>query len=408
MPDKNFMMNGAARFANLANWPNAEPIMFCLATELIPELCGIPYDYFFRDDPVACAEATLLVQEYLGMDVLLGNLDLYNFESESIGAKVRFYPDHCPDLDRSDYFVKGPEDLEKIKFRGLESGRYPFLLKFLEAYKKYTGVDTFPAQCAPWTMACNLYGVDNLVMETIEDPEFVVEFLNKIVDDLHIPLFRALAEVCPGFHTMAFGDAFASIPVVTVDIVKKFIKPNLQRLKDNLGIPGIKLQDTAFFGVSLLSGQDLQDYNDFIVWANDQYFCCDPDTPIMTPQVAREIANSYGVPLQLGLSAAQVEFGSIEETVAIIKNYILEGKKGPTPLFFFFNNLTPFTSEEKLLCATAAVRTFGAPGADENTEFVKPEIISFVDFLREKIKDNPAGYTFDFLKKSKYAYLLNE
>lgn len=157
----------AATFENLANWPNADVPSMALVTGLIPELCGVLYDYVLRDDPVAMAETTLLVQEYLDVDTIIANLDIYNFEAEAMGAEVKFYPDHCADIVRGHYFIKGREDLGKIRFGGLDMGRFPYLIKYCEAYKKYTGADTFPMFSAPWTLAGNLYGVDNLVLDTV-------------------------------------------------------------------------------------------------------------------------------------------------------------------------------------------------------------------------------------------------
>lgn len=403
--EKNFLSYSAATFENLANWPDADIPLMALVTELIPELCKVPYDYLLRDDPAAMVECTLLTQEYLNLDTIVANLDVYNFEAEAMGAKLRFYPDHCSDIDRSEYFIKGPEDLDKIKFKGLDTGRFPYLLRYCDAYKKYTGADTFPMFSAPWTLAGNLYGVDNLVMDTMEDPEFVTEFLNRIVDDFHVPMFRALAEVLPGFHQVSLADAFASIPVVTPEIIKKFIRPSLERLMDKLNMPGITMQDTAFFGTAQLSGEARKEYEEFIIWSNDMFFCIDPDLTELTPEYARRIATEHMVPLMAGIAAKQVEFGTIEETVEIIKNFVVKGKQGPTPLFFFFNNLSPKTCIDKLLAATKAVRIYGAPGADENTPYELPEIITFEDFLKKKMENNPAGYTFEWLEKSGYSYL---
>lgn len=98
--EKNFLSYSAATFENLVNWPDADIPSMALITELIPELCGVPYDYVLRDSPEAMAETTLLVQEFLDVDTIIANLDIYNFEAEAMGAKIRFYPDHCVDIDR--------------------------------------------------------------------------------------------------------------------------------------------------------------------------------------------------------------------------------------------------------------------------------------------------------------------
>ena len=66
------------------------------------------------------AECTLLVQEYLDIDLIIANLDIYNFEAEAMGAELKFYPDHCSDIVRSNYLIKDEKDFDKIKFKGLD------------------------------------------------------------------------------------------------------------------------------------------------------------------------------------------------------------------------------------------------------------------------------------------------
>lgn len=406
---RKFMNKVVEREQSLENWPDAEPLLEALVTELIPELCGLPYDFLQREDPVAMAECTLLVQEFLDLDDVSGNLDIYNFEAEAMGAEIKFYPDHCADIVRGNYLIKSDKDLDKIRFRGLDTGRFPYLIQYCKAYKKYTGRNIFPTFSAPWTLAGNLYGIDNLVLDTLEKPEFVTELLNRIVDDFHAPMFHALAKVLPGFEVMSLADAFASIPMVTPEIIKGFIRPSLEREVEKLDMPEVALMDTAFYGTAQLSGPARKEYEDFIIWANnDVFFCIDPDLSALSTEYARQVATQHNVPLLAGISAKQVEFGTIQETVSRIKDIVLKGKNGPTPLIFFFNNLTPKTTADKLLAATKAVRVYGRPGADENTPFEITENVSFKNFLKTKIRDNLENYHFEWIKKSKLYPLLKE
>ena len=404
-PKMNFALKALLNLVGLAQWPNAKVANTALVTEFIPELCKVPYDYLFRDDPVAMAECTLLVHEYLGLDLLTANMDVYNFEGEAMGAKLRFYPDHCPDFDRSEYFIQGPEDLEKIKYTGLTAGRFPYLIEYSKAYKGYTGLDTFPIFSAPWTLAANLYGLDNLVMDCYEDPEFVEAFLNKIVDDFHVPMFKELTQVIPGMREVALVDAMVTIPMVDIGIVEKFIRPSLERLMAKLEMPGLPLLDTAFFGSGLLNEADRARFEDFVIWANGRFFCSDPDAAILGVEYARQRATECLLPLQTGIDAKVIEFGTPEEIVERIKHYVLVGKNGPTPCVFFHNNISPKAPIENVMTAMQAVEVYGAPGADENTPWVAPEYLPFEEFLKEKMANNELGYTFHWLKKSGYAHL---
>ena len=116
-----FLLEHMLRFDGLDNWPSEVPVM-SQVNEFIPFICQVPFDYLFRDDPAAMAECTLLVQEYLDLDELFGNLDIYNFEGESIGAAMGFYADHVPDFDRNNYLIRGEADLDLVYDPDAEDG----------------------------------------------------------------------------------------------------------------------------------------------------------------------------------------------------------------------------------------------------------------------------------------------
>lgn len=400
-----FLAKRMGNFANLANWPNANVLNTALVTEYIPEMCKVPYDLLFRDDPRAMAECTLLIWEYLRLDLLTANMDVYNFEAEAMGAKINFYKNHCPDFDRDTYFIQGDEDLDKIKYTGLKSGRFPYLIEYSRVFKQYTGVDTFPVFSAPWTLAGNLYGLDNLIVDTVTNPDFVHELLRRIVDNFHVPMYKELSSVIPGMTEVALVDAFATIPMVTVSIVDTFIRPYLERLMEKLNMPGMPLLDTAFFGSSLLSEDDRRKFEEFVIFANGRFFCSDPDAAVLTPEYARARATECLLPLQTGVDAKVLQFGTVDEVIDRVRHYVLAGKNGPTPCVFFFNNIAPNVPLENVQAAINTVEIYGAPGADANTPYTEPEFLTFEDFLRRKIADNSEGYTFDWLKQSGYAYL---
>ena len=402
----NFMVPHLMNLGGLANWPNTNVLRTALVTELIPELCRMPYDYLFRDDPKALTECTLLVWEYLDLDILTANLDVYDFEAEAMGAKISFFEKNCPDIDRTEYFIKGREDFDKIKYPGLSAGRFPFLLKVNEYQLQYVQFPAFPVLSAPWTLAGNLYGIDNLIVACIEDPDFVHDFLNKLDDDFLIPLWNDIIDAFPGIDAMSLVDAYVTAPMVTVDIIDEFIRPSLERLLEGTG-HRIPLLDTAFFGQSLLNEEDRKRFEEFVMWSNGRFFCSDPDVAVLTPEYARKRADEVLLPLQTGVDATLTEFGTKEEIVERIKHYTLAGKNGLTPCIFFFNNFTPGTSEINLQTAIQALRIYGAPGADENTPYVDPEFISFGDFLKKKLENNVEGYSFDWLEKSGWKELLN-
>ena len=89
-----FLIPHLQKLMSLSNWPNAAVPIMSQINEYIPWIARVPFDYLYRDDPVGMAECTLLLQEYIGVDDLGSNLDMYNFEAESMGAEISFYADH--------------------------------------------------------------------------------------------------------------------------------------------------------------------------------------------------------------------------------------------------------------------------------------------------------------------------
>jgi hypothetical protein len=84
---RSFVFPRLMNLMGLANWPAPVPTI-AMVNEFIPDICKVPYYYLFRDDATAMAECSLLVWEYTNLDSIAGNLDIYNFESESIGAEL--------------------------------------------------------------------------------------------------------------------------------------------------------------------------------------------------------------------------------------------------------------------------------------------------------------------------------
>jgi len=375
------------------------------ANEFVPELCKVPYDYLFRDDPVSMAECALLAQEYTGLDLLVANLDIYNFEAESAGAKMLFYKDHIPDVDRSNLLIKEKADLEKIKFRGLDSGRYRYLIAHQNAYTEYCGKPAFPFICAPFSLASNLYGIDNLLVSIMTEPVFAHELLRRVVEDLLIPAIRALCASLNWSGKITLADAYASAPMISPEIAEEYVERYTELLNRELAIPGVKASSGGYWGVAELKGEDINRFLDFKIRVGGSLSVTDPDLSSAGPRFFREYATEKNVDLKFGISSQFLQSANVPDIVERVREYILVGKDGPTPLALSINSICPLTPLENLHAAIEAVRTYGAPCAIYNKEFVMTEKRSFEEFLKEKIENNISGYRFKWLETSLYKSL---
>lgn len=409
--NKSFLWERVGHLGGLANWPNTTMPITGLVTEFIPELCKIPYDLIYHDDPVAMAETTLLVQEYIDFDLIIANLDIYNFEAENMGQKLGFPKYACPDVDRDDYFIHGPEDLDKVKFQGMDKGRMRYLVDYCKAWAKYTGVPpeaSMLAFSAPWTLACDIYGLENLVMDTFDDPEFVHELMNRIVRDVHLPMFTALKEELPALGSVSLADAFGVPPMVTPDIFEQFIVPYIDLENELLNPIGVTVTSTAYFGCALLKGDDRRRYEEAVAHCNQAMFFIADDPVKLGVEYGRQRANELGVLLHTGIAATFCEHATPEEIVARTKDYCLKARDNAlTPAFYWIACVTTHCPVENVMAATHAARIWGAPGATADTPWTEPEYLPFPEFLKYKMENNVEGYTFDWLKHSEYSYLLD-
>ena len=389
----------------IANWPNADVPLGAQVNEYIPALCKLPFDYLFRDDPIAMAECTLLVWEYTGIDLLVLNTDCYNFEAETLGAKLSFYKDHIPDIDRSEPFIKGEEDLDKIKFKGFEGSRIPYLVEYVKAYKKLSGLDTVPSFSGPWSIAANLYGIENLIVDAVCEPEFVHEFMRRLVQDFLIPFHQALAEVIPGMQGTTLADAIGSPPLVSKELFAEYVAPYANELLASYDANGI-LKYNGVWGITTYQGEERDDFVRQLIATEGTLGVFDPDVMLTEPAYYRKICDEQLAPLMFGLSTNILQDGTPAEVAESVKSYVLGGKAGITPFLMFLSNIAPATPAINVRTAVEATHVYGTPDATADTPF-QPlgEIESFEDFLRRKIADNEEGYSFAWLEKSEYASL---
>ena len=389
----------------IANWPNAAVPLGAQVNEYIPALCKVPFDLLFKDDPVAMAECTLLVWEYTGIDLLVLNTDCYNFEVETLGGKLSFYEDHIPDVDRSELFIKDASDLGKIKFTGFEGSRIPYLVEYCKAYKKYSGLDTVPSFSGPWSIAANLYGMENIIVDAVSDPEFVHELMSRLVQDFLIPFHKALAELIPGMQGTTLADAIGSPPLVSKELFEEFVAPYAVDLLNSYEANGI-LKYNGVWGIAEYEGEERDDFVRKLIAAEGTLGVFDPDVMLVGPEYYRKICDEQLAPLMFGLSTNILQDGTPEEVAEAVKSYVLGGKAGITPFLMFLSNIAPATPAINIRTAVEATHVYGAPEAMEETPF-EPlgEVESFEEFLKEKIANNEEGYTFDWLKHSEYASL---
>jgi len=192
------------------------PIVSGLAGTLIG---AKPGDYY--RDLGKMADAQLALYEELKQDVVVLMADLF-LETEAMGAQVEFPDDDTPRL-RSYLLADDKGKLASLKCPDpAKSGRLP---AYFDACKKVGGaVKESPVGgvlCGPWTLAVNLRGAENLIVDTATDPAFVHDLMRFTVE---VAKEMGAATAAAGVG-LSLSEAPASCSLISPKIFKEFVLP---------------------------------------------------------------------------------------------------------------------------------------------------------------------------------------
>jgi uroporphyrinogen decarboxylase len=218
-------MNGLERVKATFKRQDVDRVPFYpIVSGLAAELVGIRTTEYYKNLD-RMADAQIRLYEEIRHDVVVLMSDLF-MEVEAMGAQVEFPEGDGPRL--KSYPLK-----DKTALGGLaapdpgKSGRLP---AYVEACRKAAGAIRESAVggviCGPWTLATNLRGAQDLIIDTVEDPAFVHELM-----EFTSGITRTLGEAVAGARVgLSLSEAPASISLISPKIFRTFVLPYLKRL----------------------------------------------------------------------------------------------------------------------------------------------------------------------------------
>lgn len=346
-------------------------------------LAGISSHRFFTD-ALAFARSQLLVSEYYGFDGLNNFWDVYNIEAEAMGQKIVYHADGIPDADRTDPLIKSPADLDKIKVPNpYKSGRMPWVHQVNKISMEMTGRVSRAYFCAPFSLAVNIRGYENLINDIYENPSFTHRLFKFLCDEVLVPFIEAMRNETGNPGLLADGnDAWASPPMITLDMMDEYVVAYKERLHRKLGDRVVtrgnwgeaKSRDPERF-----MAQKLKCSPGFLS-------VLDPDLYKVGPERVKAFANEQNAFAIAGVDATLLREGPIDAIVERIKYYIhVMARDGRGAIFL--NQIPAETPPEHIHAAVAACHTYGQFPIPENLDdihFEVPELESFSEFLQNK------------------------
>lgn len=147
--------------------------------------------------------------------------DIY-LEAEVFGAKVEFPEDSSPHLMTS--VLENKSELAKLSIPDPKKvSRLCWYLEVCERAKsELRDVALSAVVAGPWTLAANLRGLEKLIMDTADDPNFTHELMRFTTEWIKIWV-ATLRETGLG---IGLAEAAASCSVISPKIYRAFIKPH--------------------------------------------------------------------------------------------------------------------------------------------------------------------------------------
>ncbi len=347
-------------------------------------LAGVSTHRFFTDADTF-VRVQLLVTEYYKLDVLSNFWDVYNIEAEALGQKVVYHPGGIPDTDRTRPLIGTPSDLDRLSPPDpYRSGRMPWVLKINKNYLEMAGKLERVYFTAPFSLAVNIRGYENLVADMFERPKFAHRLFKFLCDDVLSPFLETMRkEVDIPDLLMDGRDAWASPPMLNLDMMDEYVVAYTERLRSNLGG---NLITRGNWG-DAKSRDPERFFSQKCRCSPGSLSVLDPDLHEVGPERVKRFARKHDLSVAAGVDATLLKDGPVEAIVQRIKLYIDKMARDGRCMIHL-NQIAAETSPEYVHAAVAACHAYGRLPIPENIDDVRFEIPNrerFSDFVREKM-----------------------
>ncbi len=224
-----------------------------------------------KTPPEVCRDENLLYESVIAEyktyepDTLVVGIDIYNIEAEAIGSEINYETGTgVPTIKNR---VLNESNLKELKIPDpAKDGRMPMIIKATERIQRELGHEVLV--CAgvsgPFSLAASLMGDENLLIASIEDPDYVQEVLKFTTETAKVYTSALLKT---GADVMIF-DSAAAPPLVSPNQYTENIFPHVKELLTHTRANGSRFR-------SYIVGGNTIDSVEYFVEAGARNVICD-------------------------------------------------------------------------------------------------------------------------------------
>ena len=204
-----------------------------VATVELMDLVDAPFPDACRNPELAARLAATGHTE-LGFDSVMPYFTIIQ-ESSALGCQMQWEgKDNWPTVRMTSPIWKGPDDVQ-IPKGFLEHPDNQTIIKSIEILKRDLGEDAavIGKTMGPWTLAYHVFGVENFLIMTVDDPQLVMRCLDRLKE---ISVLFGEAQIAAGADALTFPD-HATGDLVSGEYYDRFLLEIHQEMAQRLRVP---------------------------------------------------------------------------------------------------------------------------------------------------------------------------
>jgi len=153
---------------------------------IMHRLYGLTSAEFYKEDAERFVRTSLMTQKLLGMPKLYISWPVYGFTAEAMGQEMIYSDQYSPGTD-PDKPLANADNWQDIATPDMDAGIPKLLDEVLACYARLTGLSPVLHLTAPYSLAADIYGQEQIISALTHDPEFVNKFLDHLADTVLQP-----------------------------------------------------------------------------------------------------------------------------------------------------------------------------------------------------------------------------